>query len=112
MFAVRRIISRPFLGAAARQLQARPRRLASTGPPNIAEMMYRDPKLRDTFEKLSRHPGAITAMQNISQIIQSKGEHSLSVVLDLARLSSNFQNVGCELGLSLFVLCAVLQTLE
>jgi hypothetical protein len=36
-------------------------------------MMMNDPKIRETFEKLSRHPPAIIAMQKVGDIIKSKG---------------------------------------
>ncbi|CAH0050647.1 unnamed protein product [Clonostachys solani] len=118
MFATRRIISQPFIRVAARQLQATSRRHASTGPPNMAEMMYRDPKLRDTFEKLARHPGAILAMQNISQIIQNKGFQPgkmpskmdmLKLMMDkefreaAQKLTEEMQNAGVEINPDVFM---------
>lgn len=32
-----------------------------------------DPAIRETFEKLSRHPPAIAAMQKVGDIIKGKG---------------------------------------
>ena len=74
MFA-RRLLARPQFRLATRQIRPAVRRYASQ-PPNMAElerMMQSDPKLRDMMEKLSRRPSAIVAMQNIGQIVQSKG---------------------------------------
>ncbi|KFA62432.1 hypothetical protein S40285_06081 [Stachybotrys chlorohalonatus IBT 40285] len=49
------------------------RSFASPAPPNMAEQLQSDPQLREMMEKLSRHPGAIVAMQNIAQIVKDKG---------------------------------------
>jgi hypothetical protein len=40
---------------------------------NQIESMMNDPQIRDTFEKLSRHPPAIAAMQKMGDVIKSKG---------------------------------------
>ncbi|KAH7129060.1 hypothetical protein EDB81DRAFT_764208 [Dactylonectria macrodidyma] len=73
MFAARRLIAMPFLRIAKRQTHATSRRFAAAGPPNLPEMMMNDPKIRETFEKLSRHPPAIAAMQRVGDIIKEKG---------------------------------------
>uniref|UniRef100_A0A8H7K8F3 Uncharacterized protein n=1 Tax=Bionectria ochroleuca TaxID=29856 RepID=A0A8H7K8F3_BIOOC len=92
----------------------------------MAEMMYRDPKLRDTFEKLARHPGAILAMQNISQIIQNKGfqpgnmpskmdmlklmmdkefrrQHKSVLMSNVTQLTEEMQNAGVEINPDVFM---------
>ncbi|KAM5346134.1 hypothetical protein ACJ41O_009139 [Fusarium nematophilum] len=68
-----RLIARSFIRVNLRPLHVTPRRHASADPPNLPEMMMNDPKIRDTFEKLSRHPPAIIAMQKVGDIIKSKG---------------------------------------
>lgn len=73
MFAARRLIARPLLRVATRQIHATSPRFAAAGPPNLPEMMMNDPKIRETFEKLSRHPPAIAAMQKVGDIIKGKG---------------------------------------
>ncbi|KAF4993427.1 hypothetical protein FGRMN_6515 [Fusarium graminum] len=76
MFAVRRLIARPLLRVVTRQIHVTPRRFASADqPPNMnqIESMMNDPAFRDTFEKLSRHPPAIAAMQKMAVVIESKG---------------------------------------
>ncbi|KAM0484158.1 hypothetical protein ACHAP7_003672 [Fusarium lateritium] len=76
MFAVRSLIARPLLRVASRQIHVTPRRFASADqPPNMnqIESMMNDPQIRDTFEKLSRHPPAIAAMQKMGDVIKSKG---------------------------------------
>lgn len=72
MFLTRRLIARPFLRCATPSTAMIYRRYASSGTPNLSEMMN-DPKIRDTFEKLSRHPPAIVAMQKIGDIVKAKG---------------------------------------
>lgn len=87
MFALRRIIARPVLRVATRQIHVTPRRFASADqPPNMQqiESMMNDPHIRETFEKLSRHPPAIEAMQKMGDIIKSKGK--------------NFGESNCNLG--------------
>lgn len=74
MFALRRIIARPMLRVATRQIHVTPRRFASADqPPNMQQLesMMNDPHIRETFEKLSRHPPAIEAMQKMGDIIKS-----------------------------------------
>ncbi|KAJ4178661.1 hypothetical protein NW755_013033 [Fusarium falciforme] len=68
-----RLVARPLSRVAMRPLHVTPRRLASADPPNLSEMMMNDPKIREMFEKLSRHPPAIIAMQKVGDIIKSKG---------------------------------------
>lgn len=58
---------------ATRQIHATCPRFAAASPPNVPEMMMNDPKVRETFEKLSRHPPAIAAMQKVGDIIKGKG---------------------------------------
>ncbi|KAL2688979.1 hypothetical protein Neosp_003029 [[Neocosmospora] mangrovei] len=65
-----------------RPLHVTARRFASADPPNLPEMMMNDPKIRETFEKLSRHPPAIIAMQKVGDIIKSKGNGILSPASD------------------------------
>lgn len=65
-----------------RPLHVTARRLASADPPNLSEMMMNDPKIRETFEKLSRHPPAIIAMQKVGEIIKSKGNEISSLASD------------------------------
>lgn len=66
-----------------RPLHVTARRLASADPPNLSEMMMNDPKIRETFEKLSRHPPAIIAMQKVGDIIKSKGNETSPASDDL-----------------------------
>ncbi|KAH8663831.1 hypothetical protein BGZ61DRAFT_484889 [Ilyonectria robusta] len=73
MFAARRLIARPFMRVATRHIHATCPRFAAASPPNMPEMMMNDPKVRETFEKLSRHPPAIAAMQKVGDIIKGKG---------------------------------------
>ncbi|RGP74591.1 hypothetical protein FSPOR_1168 [Fusarium sporotrichioides] len=66
----------PIMRAATRQIHVTPRRFASADQPsnmNNIESMMNDPLIRDTFEKLSRHPPAIAAMQKMGEVIKSKG---------------------------------------
>jgi hypothetical protein len=79
MFALRRLIARPvampIMRVATRQMHVTPRRFASADQPNMnnIESMMNDPLIRDTFEKLSRHPPAIMAMQKMAEVLKSKG---------------------------------------
>lgn len=71
-----RLVARPLSRVAMRPIHVTARRLASADPPNLPEMMMNDPKIRETFEKLSRHPPAIIAMQKVGDIIKSKGSET------------------------------------
>lgn len=77
-----RLVARPLSRVAMRPLHVTARRLASADPPNLSEMMMNDPKIRETFEKLSRHPPAIIAMQKVGEIIKSKGNEISSLASD------------------------------
>lgn len=62
------------MAVATRRIHVTPRRFAAADPPNLSEMMMNDPQIRETFEKLGRHPPAIAAMQRVGDIIKGKGE--------------------------------------
>ncbi|KAM0421175.1 hypothetical protein ACHAPT_011067 [Fusarium lateritium] len=68
-----RLLARPLARVAMRPIHVTLRRPAAADPPNLPEMMMNDPKIRETFEKLSRHPPAIIAMQKVGELIQSRG---------------------------------------
>ncbi|CAJ0546880.1 Ff.00g015070.m01.CDS01 [Fusarium sp. VM40] len=121
MFAVRRIIARPLLRVATRQIHVTPRRFASADqPPNMnqIESMMNDPQIRDTFEKLSRHPPAIAAMQKMGEVIKSKGLDTtqppskmdiMKLMMDsefrdaATTLTTEMQNAGVEINPDVFM---------
>ncbi|KAF5664802.1 7-aminocholesterol resistance proteini [Fusarium heterosporum] len=116
MFAVRRLIARPLLRVATRQIHVTHRRFASADqPPNMnqIESMMNDPAIRDTFEKLSRHPPAIAAMQKMGDVIKSKGLDTtqppskmdiMKLMMDsefrdaATTLTTEMQNAGVEIN--------------
>ncbi|KAK7418025.1 hypothetical protein QQX98_004164 [Neonectria punicea] len=117
MFAARRLIARPFLSVATRRIHITPRRYAAAEPPNLSEMMN-DPKVRETFEKLGRHPPAIVAMQKVGEIIKSKGLEPgkppskmdmLKLMMDkdfreaAQTLTTEMQNAGVEINPDIFM---------
>ncbi|KAM0342548.1 hypothetical protein ACHAPU_009399 [Fusarium lateritium] len=121
MFAVRRLIARPLLRVATRQFHVTPRRFASADqPPNMnqIESMMNDPQIRDTFEKLSRHPPAIAAMQKMGDVIKSKGLDTtqppskmdiMKLMMDsefreaATTLTTEMQNAGVEINPDVFM---------
>ncbi|KAM0084705.1 hypothetical protein ACKRZS_003053 [Fusarium odoratissimum] len=121
MFALRRIIARPVLRVATRQIHVTPRRFASADqPPNMQqiESMMNDPHIRETFEKLSRHPPAIEAMQKMGDIIKSKGLATsgppskmdiMKLMMDkefrdaATTLTTEMQNAGVEINPDVFM---------
>ncbi|KAF5563650.1 7-aminocholesterol resistance [Fusarium napiforme] len=121
MFALRRIIARPMLRVATRQIHVTPRRFASADqPPNMQQLesMMNDPHIRETFEKLSRHPPAIEAMQKMGDIIKSKGLATsgppskmdiMKLMMDkefrdaATKLTTEMQNAGVEINPDVFM---------
>ncbi|KAM0185786.1 hypothetical protein ACHAPA_011974 [Fusarium lateritium] len=121
MFAVRSLIARPLLRVASRQIHVTPRRFASADqPPNMnqIESMMNDPQIRDTFEKLSRHPPAIAAMQKMGDVIKSKGLDTtqppskmdiMKLMMDsefrdaATTLTTEMQNAGVEINPDVFM---------
>ncbi|KAG4256579.1 hypothetical protein FPRO04_08156 [Fusarium proliferatum] len=121
MFALRRIIARPMLRVATRQIHVTPRRFASADqPPNMQQLesMMNDPHIRETFEKLSRHPPAIEAMQKMGDIIKSKGLATsgppskmdiMKLMMDkefrdaATTLTTEMQNAGVEINPDVFM---------
>ncbi|KAJ4127828.1 hypothetical protein NW768_008105 [Fusarium equiseti] len=125
MFALRRIIARPMampiMRIATRPMHATPRRFASADqPPNMSEVeaMMNDPLIRDTFEKLSRHPPAIAAMQRMGDVIKSKGLDTskppskmdlMKLMMDKefrdasTELTTEMQNAGVEINPDVFM---------
>ncbi|EWG54670.1 hypothetical protein FVEG_12822 [Fusarium verticillioides 7600] len=121
MFALRRIIARPMLRVATRQIHVTPRRFASADqPPNMQQLesMMNDPHIRETFEKLSRHPPAIEAMQKMGDIIKSKGLATsgppskmdiMKLMMDkefrdaATNLTTEMQNAGVEINPDVFM---------
>ncbi|KAF5710083.1 7-aminocholesterol resistance [Fusarium mundagurra] len=121
MFALRRIIARPMLRVATRQIHVTPRRFASADqPPNMQQLesMMNDPHIRETFEKLSRHPPAIEAMQKMGDIIKSKGLATsgppskmdiMKLMMDkefrdaAMTLTTEMQNAGVEINPDVFM---------
>ncbi|EEU34993.1 uncharacterized protein NECHADRAFT_37325 [Fusarium vanettenii 77-13-4] len=109
-----RLVSRPLSRVAMRPLHVTARRFASADPPNLPEMMMNDPKIRETFEKLSRHPPAIIAMQKVGDIIKSKGRFEpgqppskmevMKLLMDkefrdaAQTLTTEMQNAGIEIN--------------
>ncbi|KAF4978159.1 hypothetical protein FZEAL_5404 [Fusarium zealandicum] len=96
MFTARRLIARPFLRIAARPIHVTARRFAAADPPNMSEAMMNDPKIRETFEKLSRHPPAMAAMQKLGEIVKSKGIYSKSLRLLLADRTEAVSRTGFD----------------
>ncbi|KAF5017277.1 hypothetical protein F66182_10814 [Fusarium sp. NRRL 66182] len=118
MFAARRCISRPIMRVITRQFHVTPCRFASAEPPNMSEMMMNDPRIRETFEKLSRHPPAIAAMQRMGDIIKEKGLDASNppTKMDLMKLmmdkgfrdaaqalTTEMQNAGVEINPDVFM---------
>ncbi|KAG8672873.1 hypothetical protein FPOAC2_06286 [Fusarium poae] len=107
MFALRRLIARPvampIMRVATRQMHVTPRRFASADQPNMnnIESMMNDPLIRDTFEKLSRHPPAIMAMQKMAEVLKSKGVDGSKppTKMDLMKLmmDKEFRDASTEL---------------
>ncbi|KAL6916403.1 hypothetical protein FSST1_007898 [Fusarium sambucinum] len=125
MFALRRRIARPvampIMRVATRQMHVTPRRFASADQPsnmNDIESMMNDPLIRDTFEKLSRHPPAIMAMQKMAEVLKGKGLDGskppskmdlMKLMMDKefrdasTELTTEMQNAGVEINPDVFM---------
>ncbi|KAF4449514.1 hypothetical protein F53441_7219 [Fusarium austroafricanum] len=103
MFALRRIISRSMMmRVATRQIHVTPCRFASADQPpsmNQLESMMNDPHIRETFEKLSRHPPAIAAMQKMGDVIKSIDTTQAPSKMDIMKLmmDKEFRDAATEL---------------
>ncbi|KAF4470788.1 hypothetical protein FALBO_2303 [Fusarium albosuccineum] len=113
-----RLVARPLMRVSMRPIHVTARQCAAADPPNLSEMMMNDPKVRETFEKLSRHPPAIIAMQKVGEIIKSKGFEPgqppskmevVKLMMDkefreaAQTLTTEMQNAGIEINPDVFM---------